>query len=379
MTEITRERNAGIDLFRLLSMFMVVGLHVLGQGGILYSVPSLTLKGEIVWFFEIAMYCAVDCFALISGFLGVNSKRKTTRLVNMTFQIFFYCSIFSIGYIAYSIINNNPLELRFLVKSFFPTLLGGYWYVSAYFCLCLFAPLLDKLLDLPRAQLKKAMIAVVVVFCCFSRLQGRVSGLGNGYTFLWIAVLYLLGGYMAKYEPFKKWSIKFNLLGYLACVLLTLLSKILIEIVTVKVLGRPVKTDLLVAYTSPTILLCSIFLFNIFYKVKPCNRIKKVVTFFAPAAFGVYIIHCQPVVFEKLMKGSLAFFGSYPVYFLIPLAFAIAVGIFIFCLVIDLLRIKLFKLCRVNKCSEKIANLIDKMISKLAGEDREQIKSEEPN
>ena len=33
------ERNYGIDLFRMLAMFMVAILHVLGQGGILGNTP----------------------------------------------------------------------------------------------------------------------------------------------------------------------------------------------------------------------------------------------------------------------------------------------------------------------------------------------------
>ena len=39
-----KERNYGIDALRLLSMLMVVGLHVFGQGGIL-SLPIYTIRG----------------------------------------------------------------------------------------------------------------------------------------------------------------------------------------------------------------------------------------------------------------------------------------------------------------------------------------------
>ena len=35
MTEKEHNRNLGIDLLRIVSMFMIVLLHVLGQGGIL--------------------------------------------------------------------------------------------------------------------------------------------------------------------------------------------------------------------------------------------------------------------------------------------------------------------------------------------------------
>ena len=78
---ITNERKYGIDLLRMIAMFMVVILHVLGQGGILNTVSSLSLNYEIAWFLEISAYCAVNCYALISGYVGINSKFKFTNII----------------------------------------------------------------------------------------------------------------------------------------------------------------------------------------------------------------------------------------------------------------------------------------------------------
>ena len=71
-----RERNYGIDLLRIVSMLMVVVLHVLGQGGVLKTSTPLSIGYSVAWILEIAAYCAVNCYALISGYVGVNSKFK---------------------------------------------------------------------------------------------------------------------------------------------------------------------------------------------------------------------------------------------------------------------------------------------------------------
>ena len=60
------KRNYGIDMLRLVAMFFVVICHVLGHGGVMknatgynYSVSSLL---------QIVAYCAVNCYAIISGY-----------------------------------------------------------------------------------------------------------------------------------------------------------------------------------------------------------------------------------------------------------------------------------------------------------------------
>ena len=62
------ERNYGIDLFRIVSMIMVLVLHVLGQGHAIYA-EVFSANFYTGWFLETAAYGAVNCFGLISGYL----------------------------------------------------------------------------------------------------------------------------------------------------------------------------------------------------------------------------------------------------------------------------------------------------------------------
>ena len=55
-------RNWGVDLLRILSMFMVVVLHVLGQGGILVAQVPFDYGWVLCWTLESACFCAVNCF-----------------------------------------------------------------------------------------------------------------------------------------------------------------------------------------------------------------------------------------------------------------------------------------------------------------------------
>ena len=62
------------------SMLGVVVLHVLGQQGVLASAMPLSLDYMTAWLLETAAFCAVNCYALISGYVGVFSRFRYANL-----------------------------------------------------------------------------------------------------------------------------------------------------------------------------------------------------------------------------------------------------------------------------------------------------------
>lgn len=85
------KRNSGIDLLRIISMLMIVVLHILAHGGLLGTKTELPGgRYEIVWFLETAAYCGVNCYALISGYVGVDREYRFTKIVPLHFQVLFY-------------------------------------------------------------------------------------------------------------------------------------------------------------------------------------------------------------------------------------------------------------------------------------------------
>ena len=76
-----KERCSGIDLLRIISMFFVVMLHVIGHGGILDNVAMFSVNYQLLWLLEILAYCSVNCYALISGYVGVFSKYKYSNII----------------------------------------------------------------------------------------------------------------------------------------------------------------------------------------------------------------------------------------------------------------------------------------------------------
>ena len=76
-----QKKNYGIDALRMLAMFMVVVLHILAHGGVLNASARLTSQYEAGWFLQSAAFCAVDVFALISGYVWIHAKYRYRNFV----------------------------------------------------------------------------------------------------------------------------------------------------------------------------------------------------------------------------------------------------------------------------------------------------------
>lgn len=78
----TNTRNCGIDLLRIVCMLCVVILHILGHGNVLRTTVS-TAGFSIAWLWEVFAYPAVNCFILISGFVGYRENKSYPKLKNI--------------------------------------------------------------------------------------------------------------------------------------------------------------------------------------------------------------------------------------------------------------------------------------------------------
>ncbi len=349
------KRSSNVDLFRTLAAVLVVLLHVLGYGGILTNTTPHEVKHWAARFFESLSYCAVDCFALISGYLMVNKSIKLRSIINLWFQVLFYSVLFAVAFYVFVPETRNIEELVFSV---FPVMRRTWWYVSAYFALFFVIPFLNKAVEnISRHTYKKFLLLVLLVVCileCVTRRDPFVIGLG--YSPIWLIIVYLFGAYIRKYNLAQKISAGKSILGFFAAITVTFISEIVLYFLTERILGQPRGYDMLLSYTSITVFLSAVFLFLFCLNVKINSVASKIIKIFSPAALGVYLIHVHPNVFYNILSGSCANLANKPLVIMLVGVFLVTLGIFVVCSIVDLLRIQLFKLIKVNLWSEKIEN-----------------------
>lgn len=333
------KRNVGLDALRILSMYFVLILHILLAGGILDSVPFLSSNYRAAWFLEIFAFCAVNCYALISGYVGYKANHNFSKLIMLYLQVAFYTIITTILYCylnsSFSIVDS----IRFAVLPFTSDQL---WYVKAYFILFLLMPILDTVVE-KTIQFRLGpilFIGLVVIFsilpCVFDIV---VIPTKNGYSWIWISVLYIVGA-ICKHYNFQKYVKSYLLLAlYFVCNLVAFNFKIASE----SLMNRPV-TDIYadIRYIAPTILFASLALFFLFLKIKVPAKLHQIIESVAPTTFSVYIIHMCPLIYSTFISNRFIHLIELATPLFILSVLACAALIFCSCSIIDMIRIEIF-------------------------------------
>jgi len=342
-----KQRNYGIDLLRLVLMFMVCVLHTLGQGGVLKNCLEGSINYNTYWFIEILAYCAVDAFALITGYTASNKPVKYEKIVNMWFQVFFYSFILTLVFAGAGI--GGQLGLKEIIKSALPIIFNRFWYVTAYFGLFFAIPLLNKFIfSIDDKTAKKALIIIFILFSVLGVI-GEPMRTYDGYSVIWLMVLYCIGALSNKVGLFKNNKTLTLILLWAMCIVVTWITLVLFG------------TKRLINYISPTILLSGYLMIILFSRMKLKGNI---ISKLSPLALGIYLFHSNKILWRNVIKDAFVFIVNKNILIGVLLVFGIASIICLSGLLVEFIRAKLAEWLKVQKASKKIVNLGEKILDK---------------
>ena len=281
------ERESNIELLRIISMILVLVSHASytsleppTQEEISTMLDSSLLRALSESFSKVC----VNAFILISGWYGI--KVRPVRFAELVFQVLFVSVFVYMTMRLFGLIqpmNINEWIEVILIKH------RGYWFVKAYIILYMFAPVLNTFIEnCSRKQLKTFLTAffLVQVIYGFYHYGGWYAG---GYSPLSFMGLYLLARYMRlypnKYSQFNKYT---DLSLYLVISVLTVGCSLALTYFFDK--GGTV----LFLYSSPLVILSSVFFFLFFTKL---SFYSKIVNWVAASCFAVYLVHNSPYIF----------------------------------------------------------------------------------
>lgn len=367
MNEVKKEqRNSGVDLLRMLVMLMVLIAHILGPGGILTSCAEASSQYCVAWLLETIACCSINCYALISGYVGIHSSYKYANIILLWLRVVFYN--IAIALVFFIFVPGSVAPAAF-IKAFFPVMRSSYWYFTAYFCLFFFIPLLNKAVHmLTERQLRAVVIALIAAFSVLQTLLGDKFGTAEGSSALWLIVIYIIGGYVKKSNLPEKISSAKAVMGVAVLTVFSWGFKILTEMAALHQ-GENRFLAIMASYSacftrhiSPTNLGVAVFLLILFVRMPVSFRWKKCITFWAPLAFSVYLIHAHPLVWNYLIRDRFASLSLLPAPAMAIAVVGIAVGIYAVCSAMDILRTYIFK---VLKIKEKLLSAEKKFVGDL--------------
>ena len=280
-----KTRIYGLDIWRIIAMFMIVFLHVSGHGGIpnqLRESAPLSINYYISTFLHYFSNVGVNIFVLLTGYLYADRKLKIANLLNIVYAVIFYSMAF---WIFQKIMHPGGANLKMLLQG-----LSGYWFVNVYIALFCFIPFFNLLINNRKMSCYFIFTGLLLfsIIPTFTRLD--LFGSNGGFSLLWFSVLYMSGAFFRKYKlenNFRYWRIYFfSLLFSVAC-------KFVIEEIIFAMKGKYVIAGgYFYSYNSPLNYLQALCLVMIFSKIKEVpSWLQKIVAWGSPLMIGIYLVH----------------------------------------------------------------------------------------
>lgn len=351
------KRNHGISLLRLILMFMIVVLHILGHGGVLMATTPMTAKNAAAWLLEALGNCAANGYALISGYVYVNNRHKFSSLV----QIWLQALLYSIGIAACLWILKpayfSPEALRAYLT---PVSSDAYWYLTAYVGLFLLIPFLNAgIHSLSEAQAKPLMALLFLFYSVLPTLTGKdLFYANNGYSAFWLVYMYLVGGCIHKFGWGDSLKPAKALLVYLLSALVCWVAHVSPIYSAYAATGEVSASMAYISYTRPTMVIAAIALFLLFKNASIPSRWVRMISQLSPAAFGVYLIHEHNYIRGHFIHDRFGFLAGFSTPVMVGCVFAIALAVFTACLLADWVRCKVFRWLQVRERLEALENRI---------------------
>ncbi len=217
MIENQKTRNSNFELLRLLLMFLIVVHHCIVHGLNLVSlewddVESVLLPADMLLFCEANSFCiiGVNVFVLISGYFGL--KPTSEKILKLLLSIAFYALIFNVGY------NFVIGDYKHTVSNLFIFSHGRYWFMTDYFFLMCFTPLINGAFEWMSKQRITLFVILLLVISCYFGFVWQHSVNTNGYSLFQFIMLYTIGKYIRTYDI--KMKKIYSILTYVICSLI---------------------------------------------------------------------------------------------------------------------------------------------------------------
>lgn len=259
------KRNVGVDLLRIVSMFMIIVLHSGSHGGI--NALSNNIDGYSIYFWLLTCFCivGVNCFVLISGYFLSDKKFSVKSLVKHLVEVWFY-SFFILLFTI--IMKPEIINGTVVIKSLLPIITAQYWFISVYIELYMIFPFLNILtMKLTKKQYEYLILisSFFLSVCCIIPIADPGTA-NNGYSLIWFINLYFIGAYIRKFVNIDSMKTAYLIFTYIICCMCVFSTWLIIKKVNVIIGALKIEPTYFIRYNSVLVTMASVALFCLFAK-----------------------------------------------------------------------------------------------------------------
>ena len=268
-----KQRNSNVELLRIVAMCMIIDVHYFGN----CNAATLAVPGTGNWIvfqvLESLGICGVNLFVLITGFFSVNQYEiKIRKMVNLLVDIAFWGGV---GYLLSMIVGWKGFDAKSLIKTVFPILFGGRWFVKAYLILSCLIPFINLVIhSITKKSFQKLLLILFLLFSVWPSFLPNPPVDDYGYGFVHFIVLYLIAAYIRLYLNVypPKWTC---LLGFVCATAMVIVCSMM-------GVGYAWAYNFVLVIAGAA----SLFLWFIQLDIR-----SKAINVLASCAFGVFLIH----------------------------------------------------------------------------------------
>ncbi|NVY96186.1 acyltransferase [Lactobacillus sp. DCY120] len=338
-------RNSNLEALRIIAMFLIVLGHFAIMTNWHFQGTSLGLIAGIQWLW-FGGKLGVNLFVLISAYFLSQSTRSRPNgktLLRLWTQVYFYSLL---SFIIGSYVLKINFGAREIMRSFFPLTMGTYWFATAYFCIVVLAPYLNLWI---RQLSFKSYSGLLLFLALIATIECTVGSNAIGLlqdTVAPVIFLYLLGGYIRKYQD--RWAKIPSFCLFLAIIIslggmyLSSLGIDFVHLTHPQIVQGFGWAQKYYPSVSPFQLIAASAIFLLFLRLPPHHN--HPLNFLARGTFGVYLLHTSVLAYSWLWNDFIKAGEHHPYTPQIFLeALAVSFIILIGGIAVDLIRQGLFR------------------------------------
>ncbi len=355
----TKERSSNIELFRIITMLIIVAHHYVVNSGMLNElkqISELDASSVFLLLFGWGGKTGINCFVLITGYFMCKSQITLKKFLKLFLEMKFYSIII---WFLFLVTGYADFELKSFIKMLLPVASVSTGFGSTYIVFFLFIPFVNILIK--AMNRKQHLLLILLSVTIYTILPNLTITVRFNYV-TWFIVLYLIASYIRLYPD--NWLNKAKFGGVtLITLLLSWLSVIVMMMLRIK-FGMSVSQYFFVADSNKILALVTAVSAFMFFKNLDIPKSKFINTV-AASTFGVLLIHANSDTMRRwLWRDTLNNVGMMNSPYLYIHAIASVLGVYIVCTLIDMMRIKFiekpfFKL--YDKKEPAVKNYIKKM------------------
>lgn len=357
----TKLRESQFELMRIISMLFIVLYHILVHGKILeHATGSMSL---FLAFIESIILVHVNSFVLVSGYFQCKGKLKLGKAIKINNMTWFYKVVMMLVLVATSLIAKPDLLIR--LHTYLPIDYGTYWFINSYLILYLISPILNKvILTASKKSLQKVILTLFIIISVLSTVtRDAFYNTLTGRSLCTFILLYFIGAYIRIYpidysyfmKPFSnsaKRLIYFSIYLF-ATIMSTFCWLGYTYLQPLGTLANEVGSILgfnHASYASPIVIIQTIGYFLFF---STFNFKNKIINKVSSSTLAVYLISenifLREVIYDKI---GLTKINSVTISLILEILIATII-IFIICILVEILREKIFRLIYNSKIAKK--------------------------